>query len=76
VRIGNAVTAAITNRRLLEPVEAHIAMIAGGALFGLAVLAIVFPRGLSYPLAAILGWFGLALLYRGFRLHTPHDRQR
>jgi cardiolipin synthase len=74
VRIGNAVTAAITNRRLLEPVEAHIALIAGGLLLVVGALAIVFPRGLSYPLAAIMAWFGLALLWRGVTLHTPHNR--
>jgi cardiolipin synthase len=73
LRIGNAVTAAITNRRVLEPVESHIAMIAGAALLALAVLAVIFPRGLSYPLAGILAWLAIALLYRGFRLHTKHD---
>jgi cardiolipin synthase len=56
VRIGNTVAAALTNRRVLEPVEAHIALIAGSALLACAVLAIKFPRGFSYPIAAILGW--------------------
>jgi cardiolipin synthase len=73
VRIGNAVTAAITNRRVLEPIEAHIAMIAGGLLLALATLAIVFPRGFSYPVAAIVAWLAIALLYRGFRLHRQRD---
>ena len=73
VRIGNTVTAAITNRRVLEPVEAHIALIAGAALLLLAALAVFFPRGFSYPLAAIVVWLALALLYRGFMLHTRHD---
>jgi cardiolipin synthase A/B len=76
VRIGNAVTAAITNRRVLEPVEAHIAIIAGGLLLTLAVLAIVFPRGFAYPVAAILAWLAIALLYRGFRLHSKPDPGR
>jgi cardiolipin synthase A/B len=73
VRIGNAVGAAITNRRVLEPVESHIAMIAGAALLGLAALAFVFPRGFSYPIAVVIAWIALALLYRGFMLHTKHD---
>jgi cardiolipin synthase len=73
VRISNAVGAAITNRRLLEPVESHIAMMAGGALLVIAVLAVVFPRGFSYPVAAVLLWLALSLLYRGFILHTRHD---
>jgi cardiolipin synthase A/B len=73
VRIGNTVTAAITNRRILEPVESHIAMIAGAALLLFAALAVIFPRGLVYPLAAIVVWLALALLYRGLMLHTHHD---
>ena len=73
VRIGNTVSAAITNRRLLEPVESHIALIAGGLLLVLAALAVIYPRGFSYPLAVVLAWIALALLYRGFSLHTKHD---
>lgn len=29
IRIGSTVSAAMTNRRVLEPIEAHIALIAG-----------------------------------------------
>ena len=68
VRIGNAVTAAITNRRVLEPVEAHIALIGGMLLLGLGILAAVFPRGLAYPIAAIAIWLALALILRGWTL--------
>jgi cardiolipin synthase len=73
VRISNAVGAAITNRRVLEPVESHIAMMAGGALLAIAILAVVFPRGFSYPIAGALLWLALSLLYRGYMLHTRHD---
>jgi len=73
VRIGNTVSAAITNRRVLEPVEAHIALISGGLLLALAALAVKFPRGLAYPLALVVAWIGGTLLYRGIRLHTKHD---
>jgi cardiolipin synthase A/B len=72
VRIGHAVSAAITNRRVLEPVESHIALLAGGLLLALAALAVTFPRGFSYPLAVVLAWLAAALLYRGFMLHTRH----
>jgi cardiolipin synthase len=73
VRIGNTVSAAITNRRLLEPVESHIALISGGLLLVLAALAVIFPRAFSYPLAVVLAWLAIALLYRGLTLHTRHD---
>jgi cardiolipin synthase len=68
VRIGNTVAAAITNRRVLEPIEAHIALLAGATLLLCAVLAIVFPRGFTYPIAAVVAWAGAALVYRGIVL--------
>ena len=74
VRIGNTVTAAIANRRVLEPVEAHIALIAGGVLAVAAVLAVALPRGFSYPIALVLAWIALALLYRGWGLARDQRR--
>jgi cardiolipin synthase len=75
VRIGNTVTAAITNRRLLEPVEAHIALIAGLLLLGLAALVLTFPRGFAYPVAVIAVWFAAALLVRAAALEQSRKRR-
>lgn len=69
VRVGNAVSAAITNRRVLESVEANIAMIAGLCLVALAALAFTYPRAIAYPIAVFAAWLATALLYRGFVLH-------
>jgi cardiolipin synthase len=68
VRIGNTIGAALTNHRVLGPVEARLTMIGGIALCLLAVLFAVFPRVLAYPLVAFGAWAGLALIVRGFRL--------
>ncbi|HEX5474498.1 MAG TPA: phospholipase D-like domain-containing protein [Vicinamibacterales bacterium] len=76
VRIGNTVGAAVTNRRVLEPVEANIALVAGAALLALAALAIVFPRIFAYLLAAIATWFATALLTRGAALRRERRRNR
>jgi cardiolipin synthase len=64
-RIGSTVTAAMTNRRVLQAVEAHIALMAGGLLALLAFLTWYYPRGIAYPIAVIAGWFAVALLIRG-----------
>jgi cardiolipin synthase A/B len=69
IRLGNAVGAAFTNHRVLEPVEARLTVMAGAVLFALGVLFAAFPRVLAYPLAAILGWISIALLYRGYTLY-------
>ncbi len=76
IRIGNAVGAAFTNRRVLEPVEAHIMLSTGLLLLGLAVLFWFFPRSLVYPVIIVLLWISLALLYRAYRLQIRGDKEQ
>ena len=64
IRIGNAVGAAFTNRRVLEPVEGRLMVIVGLLLLSLAVIGWIFPRGLSYPLVVLLGWSACAPVSR------------
>lgn len=68
IRIGNTVGAAVTNRRLLEPVEARIMVATAGVLVMLAILFAIFPRLLAYPLVVVFTWIATVLLYRGYRL--------
>jgi cardiolipin synthase len=69
VRIGNAVGAVLSARRVLGPVQARLTTAVGLALCALSVLVAIFPRALAFPAAAIGLWGGLALLWRGIRLH-------
>ncbi len=76
VRISNAVGAAFTGRRVLEPVEARSMTGVGALLLLLAALFAFFPRALAYPLLVIFVWLGLALLYRSYKLHREGKRKR
>ena len=76
MRIGSAVSAAVTNRRVLEPIEGHIALLAGAVLAALAILAVLFPRALAYPLAAIAAWVAATLFSRGLALLRERNRRR
>jgi small neutral amino acid transporter SnatA (MarC family) len=49
-------------------VEARLTVVAGLLLCGLAAVAVLFPRALAYPVAALAIWGGLVLLFRGIRL--------
>ena len=69
VRVGNTVTAAVTNTRVLESVEGNIALIAGAILAGIAALAFKYPRGIAYPIGVFATWFAAAILYRGIELN-------
>jgi hypothetical protein len=42
-------------------------------LLVLAVLALIFPRGLAYPIAALAALVGTALVRRGFSLQREHE---
>lgn len=68
LRIGHAVGAVVTDRRMLGPVEARLMCAVGFAMCVLSILVLAFPRMVAYP-AAVLGlWGGLALLWRAVRL--------
>lgn len=69
IRIGNAVGAAFTSRRVFEPVEGRILFTAGAILAGLAVLFGFFPIVLGYVLVVLLAWVALALLSKGYKLY-------
>jgi cardiolipin synthase len=76
VRVGNTVAAAVANTRVLEPVEANIALSAGGILAALAVLAFAYPRGLAYPLGVFVAWLAIATLYRATELYQARRRNK
>jgi cardiolipin synthase len=68
VRLGNAVSGLFIDRRSLGPVEARLATMSGWILLALAVLVVIFPWALAYPVAALALWGGGALLWRGVQL--------
>ena len=74
IRLGNAVGAAFTNRRVLEPVEARLMFMTGVLLFGFSLLAWFVPAVVIYPLVFLLLWISLALLYRAYRLKVGRDK--
>lgn len=76
VRIGHAVSAAFTSRRVFDPVEARLLTGAGAILVVLAILLALFPRVLTYPLVIISAWLGAALLYRSYKLRREGRRKK
>jgi cardiolipin synthase len=76
VRIGNAVSAACTNRRVLEPVEGRLLGVAGAVLLTTALLFAFFPRLVAYPLALLLAWIALACFHKSFGLRARRGGSR
>jgi cardiolipin synthase len=76
VRLGNTIGAALTSRRILEPVEARVTTLGGLLLLALVVLCAFFPKVVLYPLLTLVAWIGLGLLYRGYILYRQKRREK
>lgn len=74
LRIGNTVTAAITNRHILGPAEAGTMGAFGAVLIGIALLALLWPWVIAVPLAILAGWIGISMIARGYELGREADR--
>ena len=73
IRISNAVGAAFTNRRVLQPVEARLILISGLLLLGFATLLYFFPQVVGYSLMAISCWIGVVFIYRSWKLYRKRN---
>ena len=75
LRLGNTVSAALTNRRVLGASEAGIAAKFGLLLTALAVVGVVFPHAVAVPLGVLAGWIGVTLLVRAWKLRRRQDAE-
>jgi cardiolipin synthase len=79
LRLGNTVTAALTDRRVLGASEAGVMVKFGIALTAIGVLGTLFPRLIAIPVGVIAAWIGIALLVRAWKLQrgvVPPDETR
>ncbi len=76
VRIGNAVGAAFTGRRVLGPAEANLMIGVGAFFLMVATLFALFPRVLAYPLFVLFTWLGGSLVYKSYKLRHEAKRKR
>jgi cardiolipin synthase A/B len=75
VRLGNIVSAAITNKRMLGPAEARIMYSSGLLLLASAALAIFWPRVITVPIAVIAVWVAASLFLRGYVLNREGRKE-
>jgi cardiolipin synthase len=67
IAVGNAIGAAVTNRRALGAAEAALMMWSGAILFAVAAIGFIFPKALAYPVTFICAWVALTLFYKAFK---------
>lgn len=68
LRIANSVGAALTNRRVLGDTSSGPLLVGTLVLLALAVIAILWPAWVGWPLGVMCGWFALNLGIRAWRL--------
>ncbi|MEG9437752.1 hypothetical protein JAO29_16495 [Edaphobacter sp. HDX4] len=68
LRMSSSIGAAITNRRVFEPVEGKMLSATGALLLAIAILLVIYPNVLVYPATIFIFWLGCALLYRAYKL--------
>jgi cardiolipin synthase A/B len=72
LRIANSVGAALTNRRVLGDTSSGPLLVGTLVLLALAVIAILWPAWVGWPLGVLCGWFALNLGIRAWRLRERH----
>jgi cardiolipin synthase len=75
IRIGSAVGSSILNRRMLGPAEAQGLAGGGVLLLLLSVVAVMWPRWITVPLAVIGVWVAASLLFRAVGLYREGKRE-
>lgn len=76
IAVGNAIGAAVSNRRTLGSTEAMFMVWSGALLLGLAALGLKYPRSLTIPIAVMSVWTAVSLFIRAYRLHRDKGVQR
>ena len=75
LRIGNAVGAAMSNRRELGPAEAGIMVCVAVVTLALVAVSLLWPLALVLPLSVLAVWIAMSLLVRAYllRRHGQHE---
>jgi cardiolipin synthase len=75
LRIGNAVSAAMSNRRVLGPAEAGVMAVVGLVILALVVVSVMWPLAVVLPLSVLGLWIAISLLVRAhlLRRHGGHE---
>jgi cardiolipin synthase len=66
--MGHSIGAAVTGSRPLENFELLPVLTVGLVLAGLAALALIAPRALAWPVAALAAWIGVTFLVEAWTL--------
>ena len=73
-RIARSMPDALTSRRTLGPADAHLLSVFAAILIAIAVIAVLWPPALAFPIALISAWLGVVMLIRARGLWRKRRR--
>jgi cardiolipin synthase len=76
VRVSSAVGAVITNHRVLGPAETRIMITVSLILLALALISVLWPRWIAFPIALFSIWVAASLLIRNYRIYRNRRREK
>jgi len=71
LRLGNALGSALSPRRIHGDAERRLLLGGGFSLLALALLGLLWPKVLAWPLGAFCLWLGSALVFRASKGRKP-----
>jgi cardiolipin synthase len=75
LRIANSVGAALAHHRVLADASSGPLLAGALAAAALSAIAVLWPRWIAWPFAAVIGWFSLNLGIRVWRQLRAHRRK-
>ncbi len=76
VKVGSTLNDVVTGRRHLSRTESAALLSIGGFLFILAIICMLFPKFIAYPLGVGLGWAGIFFLVKSLQLRLGNSKTR
>ncbi len=73
--VGAAVGAALTSRRVLGPAEATLLGVVAAILLAVAVVGVLWPPAIAFPIGFISAWLGIVMLMRAGTLWRERRRR-
>jgi cardiolipin synthase len=76
LRVSRAVGAAVLNRRVIGPTEARTISWFAWLPLGVAVIAVLYPRVIAWPIAALLAFLTCSICLRAWRLRRAAKERK
>jgi cardiolipin synthase A/B len=76
IRVGSALTSAVTGHRMLSRTESTSLLTISVVVLALSAVALFLPKVIAYPVGVILAWMGILVLFRGLQVRFGKEARK